>query len=390
MNNTTLRKIVAFTSNRSEFGVLVPILKAIEKHQSLDLSLIIAGAHYSKEHGFTVSEILNENFKISGKIPFSHSVINHSNIAESVGSLTQNCSKILKKVKPDIVLLLGDRFELLAPATAAFLNKIAVAHISGGDNTAGGIMDDTIRHTVSKLAHIHFPGSELSRKRLLSMGEEPWRVFNVGEPCIDNLFSEEIPPAEAIASHFGIDLNRPLIMCTIHPPPLQDGKPGVATGKVLTALKSVDAQKLITYPNGDPGSREIISRMKDFIHEKDFIFEKSLGRLKYISLLKKCACVIGNSSSVIVECPPLRIPSINLGTRQLGRFQAKSILNATFDIDKIKKCLHKAIDDKYWRRNISKCKSPFGEGRTGEKIADILSTIDIGQNLLNKKYIFHV
>lgn len=390
MKNNKIRKVVAFTSNRSEFGVLVPILKAIEKHPNLDLSIIVAGSHYSKGHGFSVSEILNEKFKVCGRIPFSNSIINYNNIAENVGLLTQECSKIFTRKRPDFVLLLGDRFELLAPATAAFLKKIVIAHVSGGDNTKGGLMDDTIRHTVSKLSHIHFPGSELSRKRLLSMGEETWRVFNVGEPCIDNLFSDEIPPAREIAVNLGIDLDRRLIMCTIHPPPLHDGNPSDVTEKVLIALKSVDAQKLITYPNGDPGSRDIIKQMGKYFHEKDFIFVKSLGRIKYTSLLKKCACVIGNSSSVIVECPPLHIPSINLGTRQLGRFQAKTVLNAKFDVDEIIKCLNKALYDKSWKRRMSKCKFSFGKGKTGEKIAGILSNINMGSDLLNKKYIFHL
>lgn len=388
MNKTRIRTIAVFTANRSEFGVLVPILKAIRNHPNLKLVLLVSGMHLIKKMGGTKSEIVKEGFKIDKIININQPKETKGGLAVWTGKAIIKLGKIFADTRPDFLVVLGDRYELLAPATAAFLNRIPIAHICGGDITKGGLLDDTVRHVVSRMAGIHFPTTEESKKRLIAMGEEPWRIYKTGEPCIDNLLLKTYPPYKGILKSLGLDNAKPYALCTLHPVSKKDGQNCAAARATFGALAESGIQAIITYPNGDPGSDEIIreiERVKDIC---GFAVVQSLGYLKYIALLKNASFIIGNSSSGIVESAPLHIPSIILGTRQEGRFYAANILTASFNKDIIKEKIGFVLNDRLFRKTVKNCESFFGKGSCGKNIAHVLSTVPIEDSLIMKKYIF--
>ena len=305
-----IRSVAVFTANRAEFGVLVPILHAIEDHPHLKLLLFVGGMHLNEKMGLTCDEIISEGFKIDKYLNAGELCEGAGELSKWVGKLTTECGKIFSTSPPDFLVVLGDRYELLAPVTASFLEGIPVVHICGGDLTEGGLLDDTVRHTLSRMAHLHFPSTVESKNRLIAMGEEEWRIKNVGEPCIDNVMSAETISHKEILESLGLDPKLPYAICTIHPVPIKDGRSDVAARETFTALAQMNIQVIVTYPNGDPGSSQIIAEIEKVKNIQGFAVVKSLGRIKYISLLKNAAVVVGNSSSCIVETVSLYIPSI--------------------------------------------------------------------------------
>lgn len=388
MRKNKIRKIAVFTANRSEFGVLVPILKAIKNHPRLKLVLLVSGMHLIKEMGDTKSEIVKEGFKIDKVININQPKETKSGLAIWTGKAIIQLGKIFADIQPDFLVILGDRYELLAPVTAAFLNRIPVAHICGGDITKGGLLDDTVRHVISRMANIHFPTTEESKKRLIVMGEEPWRIYKTGEPCIDNLFLKKYPSHKKILDSLHLDSNRPYALCTLHPVTRRDGRNDLVARTTFAVLTESNIQTVVTYPNGDSGSAKIIKEIKKLKNNHNFAVVKSLGYLKYISLLKNASFIIGNSSSGIVESAPLHIPSIILGTRQEGRFYAANILTAPFNRDIIKEKIDVVLNDSSFQKSVKNCESFFGKGSCGKNIAHILSTVGIEDSLIMKKYIF--
>ena len=385
-----MKRIAVFTANRSEFGVLVPILRAIEAHPRLELALMVAGMHLDDTHGGTHKEIAEEGFAVARFLDVERPCHGNTDLAAWVGQLTAECGKALSDIRPDCLLVLGDRYELLAPVTAAFLQSMAIAHISGGDMAVGGFADDTVRHTVSRMAHLHFPGTQLCRQRLISMGEEPWRIHNVGEPCIDNVLSDDYPSSEEVAASIGLSPEQPYMLCTVHPVPQQDGRSDLAARETFAAVGEADAQVVITYPNGDPASTEIIGEIDKVKDTPGFVVIKSLGRRRYVPLLRRAAAIVGNSSSGIVESVPLRVPAVDLGTRQEGRPHAASVRWAPFDRERISQEVSVALNDAVFRETVKECRSPFGEGGCGRKVADILSSVALDATLLGKRYVFSV
>ena len=383
-----VRSIAVFTANRSEFGLLAPILRAIEVHPRLKHILLVAGMHLNDALGSTRREIVAEGFEIEKYLDIGQPCEGAGELSKWVGRLTCECGEVLAGIRPDFLVVLGDRYELLAPVTAAFLGGIPIAHISGGDLTEGGLLDDTVRHTISRMAHLHFPGTEASMKRLIAMGEEPWRIRFVGEPCIDNLLSAEYPLFEEVAASIGLDPKRRYVLCTIHPVPKKDGRSDIAARETFAALAEANIQVVITYPNGDPGSSQIIAEIKRVKGTPGFVVVKSLGRIQYIPLLKHAAVVVGNSSSGIVESVPLHVPAVDLGTRQKGRPHTANVLRAPFDREKIAHKLDIALNDAAFHESVNNCISPFGEGGCGKRIADILASVRLDEKLLAKRYFF--
>ena len=385
-----MRTIAVFTANRSEFGVLVPILRAIEAHPRLNLALLVAGMHFDDTHGGTHREIAEEGFDVARFLNVERPCNGNADLAAWVGQLTVECGKALSDIRPEFLLVLGDRYELLAPVTAAFLQSIAIGHISGGDMAVGGFADDTVRHTVSRMAHLHFPGTEVCRQRLISMGEESWRVHNVGEPCIDNVLSNDYPSPDEVAASICLSPQQPYILCTVHPVPQQDGQSDLAARETFAAVGEADVQVVITYPNGDPASTEIIAEIEKVKDAPGFVVIKSLGRRRYVPLLRRAAAIVGNSSSGILESVPLHVPAVDLGTRQEGRPHAPSVRWAPFNRERILHEVSVALNDVVFRETVKNCGSPFGDGGCGRKVADILSSVTLDRALLDKRYVFSV
>lgn len=387
MNARDIKKVAIFTANRSEFGVLVPIIRAAEMHPALEPKLLVAGMHLEDALGGTKNEIISEGFHVTDYINAGPLGGGPEEIAMWIGRLTLRCAEVFKSICPDFLFVLGDRYELLGPVTAAFLSNIPVVHICGGDVTQGGLLDDTVRHTISRMAHLHFPSTQESKNRLIASGEEPWRIHVVGEPCIDNILHADCPHYQDVLFSLGLDPERKYALCTIHPVPPKDGGSGRAARETFAALAEVDIQVIITYPNGDPGSNEIINEIRKVKNISRFVIEKSLGRLRYLSLLKHAAMVVGNTSSGLVETVPLHVPAVILGSRQEGRPYAANILRTSFDRKRIVQALQTALTDVVFHETVKKCENPYGEGRCGEIIANIIATVPKDERLLEKKYL---
>lgn len=367
-----MRKIVYITGTRAEYGLMKSTLKAIHNHPKLCLELIVTGTHLMRRYGNTIKEIQKDGFKIHKvKIP---DVDDRLSMAQSFGEAVSIFSKALNKLKPDILLIEADRYESLAGAIAgAFLN-IYIAHVSGGD--VSGSIDESIRHSITKFSHIHFPGTKKSSQRIRKMGENPKNVFMVGTPGIESVSS--IP--EDIARRLHLDLNQPILLILQHPVPTEKGDPAKQMRETLVAISKIKRQTIIIYPNTDPGSKEMIKEIQRF-KKLDYVqIHKNIPRELFLGLMNISSVMIGNSSSGITEAPMFNLPVINIGTRQQGRERGGNIHDVDYDSHQIASKITELLSTKRKSRG-----SPYSGEKTPQKIAEILASIKLTKNLLNKR-----
>jgi GDP/UDP-N,N'-diacetylbacillosamine 2-epimerase (hydrolysing) len=378
-----MRKIAVVTGSRAEYGILYPVLKAIEAHQELKLSLVVTGMHLSHEFGYTVKEIENDGFKIDAKVDMLLSSDTPEAMAKSVGMGIIGMAQTWEQLKPDIILVLGDRVEPLAAAiTGAYMN-IPVAQIHGGD--VCGNIDDPARHAITKFAHIHFPATGKSAERIIKMGEDEWRVHVVGSPALDVILNEPSVPREVLAKKFGLDLSKPLILLAQHPVTTQVDEAEEHMRETLEAIVEIGNPTVLVYPNSDAGGRRMIEVIKEYGKYPSIKTFKSLPRREYLSLMKVASVMVGNSSSGIIDAPSFGLPAVNIGIRQEGRERGKNIIDVRHNRQEIIKGIEKALTDKEFLTEVKKCQSPYGDGKTGPRIAEILSKVEITPQLLQKK-----
>ena len=381
-------KICVVTSTRAEYGVLRWLMEEIKNDEQMRLQLLVTGAHLSREFGLTFREIEKDGFKIDAKVNMHLSLHSKAAIVKSMGQCSIGIAKAFERLKPDLIIVLGDRYELLSVCSSAVVMNIPIAHISGGDITEGAI-DEQTRHAITKMAHLHFPGTEASAKRIIQMGEGPGKVFAVGELGVDNFRKLKAKTKSEIAAELGLDKNKKWILFTYHPETaitLDENLKRVAN--VLSVLRKIKGVELIiTYPNADYGGRQIIDLLKkQRLKEKGkFHLLKNLGSLRYISLMMNSSCLIGNSSSGITESPSAKIPTLNIGNRQKGRIIPKNIICVSGSRDSIKKGLVKSLSGNF-RKKLVNLKNPYGSGTAAKNIVRVLRRIRIGGSLLNKKF----
>ncbi|SHH20267.1 UDP-N-acetylglucosamine 2-epimerase [Tepidibacter thalassicus] len=382
-----MRKIVVVTGTRAEYGLLYNTMKEIENHRELELYLIVTGNHLSKEHGYTIDDIKKDGFKVEESINIIFETDSRESIAKSMALLMSNLSQTFLRINPDILLILGDRYEIFASAATAMAMNIPIAHISGGEITEGAI-DEQIRHAITKMAHIHFPGNKYYAENIRKMGEESWRIYNVGDPGIENIKNMKFYSSEELKQYFGFKVDRETLLVTFHPVTLEIDDLKYQMDNLIEALDVLNKKTIITYPNSDSGGKYIIDRLEYFkTKNKNIHVYKSLGSRRYLSTMKLCGVVAGNSSSAIVEAPYLKIPAVDIGNRQKGRLKAENIISCGYDKEEIIKAVNRALSDEF--REIAKnTKSIYGEGNTSKEIVDILSKIEIGEKLLKKKLVF--
>jgi GDP/UDP-N,N'-diacetylbacillosamine 2-epimerase (hydrolysing) len=380
------KKIAVVTGSRSEYGVLYNILRRIESSPNLHLSLIATGAHLSQEFGYTIDEVLKDGFRVAERVEMLVSSDSPEGVGKSIGLGVIGFVDCFKRIKPDILLVLGDRYEIFAAATAAMAVNLPIAHISGGDITEG-LIDEPIRHAVTKISHLHFVALKRHAQRVMQMGEEPWRVHVVGEPCIDNIKNMEKISRGRLEKALGTDLPRPTVLVTFHPVTLQPEQTAVQMKNLLDVLDRLDAKLIFTYPNADAGGREIISEIKRFIKSRtNAVAFKSLGARLYLNLLSHVDLIVGNSSSAIVEAPSFRLPAVNIGIRQEGRLFPKNVICTSEKTNAILRAVRKAMSPDF-KKSISRMKNPYDRGGASDKIVKILSTVEMGPRLLIKKFI---
>ena len=390
------RKIAIFTGNRAEYGLQYPILKAVAEHPELDYFLLVSGAHLDPDFGQTLQEIKKDGFDVAAEVKIDMDAGSLYSTAQAIGSGILSISNVLEKLRPDIMVVYADRFEGFAAVIAASQMNIPTAHIEGGDLTEGGALDDSVRHAMTKLSHLHFTTNEQASNRILGMGEEPWRVHTVGFPAIDLIQEGNYASPEEINDKLSLDANEPIVLFTQHSVTTECDQATAQITPSLDAMRKLadtGVQVILTYPNNDAGGRTIINKLKKFKAEniKGAQLHQSLGRYLYHGVLalardeeKRVACV-GNSSSGIKETPVFGCPTVNIGSRQAGRLRGENVLDAPYNTGGIVEAVKKCFTDETFRAQCRHCTNPYYLGDAGKKIAKVLASVQINQDLIRKR-----
>ena len=390
------RKIAVFTGNRAEYGLQFPILKAISNHPELEYQLIVSGAHLDNDFGRTLEEIKTDGFEIATEVKIQMDSDSAIATPQAIGSGIVNISQALANLKPDLMIVYADRFEGFAAVVASTQMNIPTAHIEGGDITQGGALDDSVRHAMTKLSHLHFTTNDEATRRIIAMGEESWRVHTVGFPAIDLIVEGRFAKPNEISKQLGLDLSQPIVLFTQHSVTTESGDAASQIRPCLDALLRLaneGVQVIATYPNNDAGGRAIIAELEKVaaLKPKNFQLHKSLGRYLYHGILAlscdphhRIAC-LGNSSSGIKETPIFGTPTVNIGSRQLGRLRGQNVKDAGYLTTEIYNQTRLCLYDDEWRATCTKTNNPYWKGGAGSRIADVLSTVELNQSLLRKR-----
>lgn len=383
MTIQTKRKIAVVTTSRADYGHLYWTLKDLQNRPEIDLRLIAVGAHFSPAFGNTFEEIIADEFSIDERVECLISSDTDVGMAKTIGVATLGLADVLGRMRPDVLLLIADRYEMLAPAAVALALRIPIAHIEGGEISEGAI-DDAVRNALTKMSHLHFTTTENARLRVLAMGEEAWRVTRVGSPSLDNLRRRKLFSREDLEADLKIDLRQQTIVVAYHPVTIL-ADTTVEADRVFDALEQLPQQIVFCYPNADAGSHELIERAENFCRNRaDAHLYVNLNHLKYWSLLKYSDLLLGNSSSGIMETASLALPTVNVGMRQKGRERAKNVLDAAPDAEAILETVNKGLSAKF-RQSLSGMTNPYGDGTASEKIVEILCAVPLGEKLLIKR-----
>ncbi len=354
---------------RAEYGLLKPLMTGIENEADMELQLVVTGMHLSPEFGLTYKEIEQDGFSIAECNEMLLSSDTPCGITKSTGLGMIGFAEIFTRIRPDMVVVLGDRYEVLAAAVAALIHRIPIAHICGGELTQGAV-DDAIRHSVTKMSTLHFTSTEEYRNRVIQLGEEPERVFWVGAPGIENIKTQKLMEREELAESIGFPLDGPYVVVTFHPVTLEKNTAERQIENLLTALTYFNEYRIIfTKANSDTDGRIINKRIDEYVcqNRSRALAVTSLGMVRYLSALRYCEMVIGNSSSGILEAPSFKIPTVNIGDRQLGRVRAKSVIDCENDVDSIITAIEQAGKLKE-EGVLEKTENPYEKADTSENI----------------------
>ncbi len=381
-----MRKIAVFTGTRAEYGLLYWVLKGIDESIESELQLYVGGMHLSPEFGYTIDQIVNDGFNITEKLEFLLSSDSAVGVSKSMGLALISASEVLERNKPDLVVLLGDRFESMALAQAAMLACIPVAHIHGGEKTEG-LIDEAIRHSITKMSHIHFTATEDYRRRVIQLGEHPDSVFNYGAPGIDSIVKLPLMERCKLSDSINFDVSSPYFMVTYHPVTL-DKSGGLESLINLNAVLDLypDHKCIITYPNADTHGRKLIEVLETYKNKYPgrVLLVQSLGQLRYLSLLKYCSAVIGNSSSGLIEAPTFNIPTVNIGNRQKGRITGETVIQCGESFDEIKQAVNQALNPEFIA-NCKRVKNPYGDGDSSNRIVSTMLSFPL-DNIVEKSF----
>ena len=385
-----MKKICIITGTRAEYGLLKSLIKKINQDEELQLQLIATGMHLSSEFGLTYKEIENDGFNIEEKIEILLSSDTPVGISKSMGLAMISFSETYERLKPDMIVVLGDRYEIFAAVNAAHVARIPVAHLHGGETTEGAV-DDAFRHSITKMSYLHFTSTEEYRQRVIQLGENPSKVFNVGAIGIENINSIDLLSKEEFESSINFKLGKKNILVTFHPVTLENDTSENQFNNLLDAIDKVPDLKIIFTKSNSDTSGRIINKMIDTYVQKNkdiSISFTSLGQLRYLSAMKYVDAVVGNSSSGIIEAPSFGIPTVNIGDRQKGRIQAESIINAKPIKEEIHKSLIKALSLEF-KQEIRNILNPYGNGDVSEKILiELKRSLNTGVELKKVFYDF--
>lgn len=382
-----MRTIGVVTVARSDFGIYRPLLRRIREAPELSLALYLSGMHLSPRFGHTGDEVeqLTAEGEIVARVEMLLSSDRPSAIGKSMGMGTIGFSQAFQEEPPDILVVLGDRFEMHAAVVAALPFLIPVAHIAGGAVTEGAI-DDAMRHSITKLSHLHFTETAQYGERLVRMGESPDRVYVTGAIGLDNLREMELFTPQELSERTGFELSQPPLLVTFHPVTREYEQTADYIQELLAALDMVDEPVVFTYPNADTYSHIIIESIRDYASTRsDVWFVENLGTRTYFSLMAHAAAMVGNSSSGIVEAPSLGLPAVNIGTRQKGRVFAENVIAVDYDRQSIEDGIQRALDPSF-QREAKEIENPYGDGYAAERIVKVLAQLELGSEFTKKGF----
>lgn len=386
-----MKKICVVTATRAEYGLLRPVIEKIDKDSQLELELVVTGMHLSEKFGCTYLEIEQDGYEINEKIEILSDDNSSLGICSTMSVVIKEFACYFKKTSPDMLIILGDRYEIFAVASAASIFRIPIAHLYGGETTEGAF-DEAFRHSITKMSYLHFTATEQYRQRVIQLGEDPKRVFNVGSLGSENIKNLSLLSKEELEKSINFKFNKPVALVTFHPVTLEDESVKKQFSEVLNSFEGQNQIKIIfTKANADTDGIIINEMIDDYVASNPdrTVAFTSLGSLRYLSTLKYCTLVIGNSSSGIIEAPLFKIPTINIGNRQRGRIQVESIINCETKIEDIKKAISLALSEEF-SSYIKHVKTPYEKENTSFEIVRIVKILLQDGNLDLKKEFYNL
>src|SRR5213593_1268678 len=386
MTSGAAKRIGVVTVSRSDYGHLRPVLEALRRAPDLELLLLVAGMHLASEFGLTVRDIEADGFPISARVEMLGGGDTPEAVAAATGRGVEGFGEAFARLRPDVVVVLGDRFEMLAAAVAALPFALPVAHIHGGE-VSEGAMDNQIRHAITKLAHLHFASAEPHALRIAQMGEEAWRIHTVGGPGLDRIAAMEPLTREALAGDLDVPVVGPWLLVTFHPVTLEYRDTAAHVDELLAALEKTDGTLIVTYPNADTSGRLIMERLEEFAarHPGRCRLVRNLGERLYLSLLRHADVMVGNSSSGLIEAPSFGLPAVNIGARQRGRLRGANVIDVAPSREEIVRGIETAQTPAF-RAHARAAANPYGDGRAAPRIVEILKTIPLDARLIQKRF----
>lgn len=383
-----MRTIAVVSVGRSDYGIYQPVLAEMARRPSLRPLIIAGGMHLSPAFGNTIAEIEADGYEIAARVKMHDAAVGDrpEDIARAIGAGTVGFAEAFARLRPDVTLLLGDRYEMFAAAAAAAPQQLPLAHLHGGEATEGAF-DESMRHAITKLSHLHFVSTEAYGRRVRQMGERADRVFVTGAPALDHIPHFEALPAADVSRAAGIDPSRPFIVATYHPVTLASDVGTRGLDSMLEAIAGAKIPAVITYPNADTGGRAFIDTLRAFAaRQQDIHLIANLGTRLYFTLLSRAAAMIGNSSSGIIEAASFRLPVVNIGPRQEGRVRARNVIDAGDSREAVRAALERAISPAF-RDSLKDLVNPYGDGHAAARIADVLERVPLGPELLVKRFV---
>lgn len=375
------RRIAVITGSRGEWGYIRPVLRLIDQDPEVDYHLIVTNMHLLPEFGLSVREIEGDGFRVAEKIYMTFDGYTGATMVKSLAVFLMELPTVLSRIKPDLVLLAGDRGEQLMAAVAGGHLQIPVAHIQAGE--VSGNIDGVVRHSITKLAHIHFAANQEFANRVIKLGEQAFRVHVTGAPLVDELIAGAVTSTDELVERYRLDPTRPLILAVQHPVTEEEEDAGAQIEQTLLALGDMDCQTALVYPNADAGSHAIRTQLSRLSRGKVRFF-RNLPRADYLAMMKMAAAMVGNSSSGVMEAPSFGTPAVNIGRRQIGRPQASNVINVGYDRHEIVAAIQRAVSPAF-RQIARSATNPYGDGKASQRIVEILKTIDIDDRLLRKE-----
>ena len=376
-----MKKIMILTGSRGEWGYIRPIMKLAEKREDVKIVLVVTNMHLLSSFGNSYKEIENDGFKIDYKINMSLDGYNHVTHAKSLGVCLMGLPDIIDVEKPDWVLLAGDRGEQLMGAIAAGYTYTPVAHIQAGE--VSGNIDGMTRHAIGKLVHMHFAANEDAANRLEKLGEEPFRIFNVGAPQVDEMVQAKYTSLDELEEKLNVRLKDGFVLAVMHPVTEEASKAGDQAELFVRSLNKINYPKVVIMPNNDAGSNLVKEAIMNYKHGQYYMYS-NLKREDYLGLLKNSLCIIGNSSSGLLEAPTFKIPAVNIGRRQNLRYRGVNVIDCDFSSTEIDKAIEKALSVEFRKYLDENCQNPYGDGHSSERILDLLLNTKVDEKWLIK------